>query len=238
MFLGARAMEQMHGADWMVHWMHAMMQPGDIGPYLVATFLMWAVMMIAMMTPAVLPILRVYAKLEHGTTPGNKLVREPVVFALAYLAVWIGFSGLATLCQWCLHSSGLLTGHALASRPLIAGALALLAGLYQFTPMKSACLRHCQSPMGFLLSHWHPHVAGALRMGSALGAYCLGCCWALMLVMFIGGVMSVVTMAIVSGLILLERLLPPAHWSIRLPGVLLIVVGVVVLVCTAGCARV
>ena len=101
----------------------------------------------------------------------------------------------------------------------------LVAGIYQLTPWKAACLRHCRSPIGFFLQHWSPGAWGAVRMGLRHGLYCIGCCWMLMLLMFVGGAMSVLTMAVLCGFILAERLLPPGPWVSRIPGAAMIAWG-------------
>jgi predicted metal-binding membrane protein len=150
---------------------------------------------------------------------------DGVVFAGGYLAVWSLFALVATVLQWTLHRAALLHTHALAASPLLAGGMLVGAGLYQLTPFKTACLRHCQAPLGFLLSHWRDGAAGAFSMGMRHGTYCVGCCWALMLLMFAFGVMSVAAMAVLCVVVLGERLLPPGPWTAKLPGAALIVWG-------------
>jgi predicted metal-binding membrane protein len=177
-----------------------------------------------MMVPALLAVVVVFQRLDRrrGGAGANA---ETALFATGYIAVWLGFALVATLLQWALHRSALLHDHVLAAGPWLAGGILLVAGLYQLTPFKAACLRHCQSPLGFLLGHWRDGSAGAFRMGVDHGRYCLGCCWALMLVMFAGGVMSVAAMAVLSVFILVERLLPAGPLSARVPGVVLVLWG-------------
>jgi predicted metal-binding membrane protein len=201
-----------------------MMRPIPVVPYLSVTALMWIVMMSAMMAPAVLPVVVLFQRLDRQRGGGH-LGADGALFAGGYLLVWFGFAIALTLLQWWLHRAALLHTHVLAAGPPIAAAILLGAGLYQLTPLKRACLKHCQTPVAFLLAHWEEGRAGALRMGLRHGAYCLGCCWALMLVMFVGGVMSVATMAVLSVFVLAERLLPPAPWTASLPGVALIAWG-------------
>lgn len=192
----------------------AMMRPAATTPYLIATALMWVVMMSAMMTPAVLPVVLVFARLDRGRMDG-------ALFATGYLLVWGIFGLAATLLQWALHRAALLHTHVLSAGPVLTGAILLGAGLYQLTPLKTACLAHCQAPLGFLLGHWREGPRGAFLMGVHHGSYCTGCCWALMLLMFVGGVMSVAAMAVLSLFILGERLLPPGPWIAKLPGLAL-----------------
>ena len=198
-----------------------MMEPAS---YLGASALMWIVMMGAMMTPAVLPVMMLFARLDRGRRPDGA-GGDAGVFALGYLLAWTAFALVATVLQWALHRATLLEGHLLAAGPTLAGVLLVVAGVYQLTPLKTACLAHCQSPLGFLLGHWQDGTTGALRMGMRHGAYCLGCCWALMLLMFVYGVMSAAAMALLTIFILAERLLPPGPWSAQLPGVALVAWG-------------
>ncbi|MBL6749295.1 MAG: DUF2182 domain-containing protein [Nevskia sp.] len=226
---GAAVMEQMHGGPLLLRLATAMMAPGQAGPYLAATAVMWSAMVLAMMIPAVTPAVQVFLKLDRGRAGAGRAA-DGLAFAGGYLLVWLAFGVAGSVLQWGLHRAALLGTGRLSLGPAAAGGVLVGAGLYQLSPLKETCLRHCQSPLGFLLGHWRAGAAGALRMGSLHGAYCLGCCWALMLVMFAGGVMSVATMALLSAFILAERLLPPGAWSAWLPGWLLVAWGGAMLV--------
>jgi predicted metal-binding membrane protein len=221
----ALVMSTMQGEGLLMDLAMAMMQPAATAPYLGASALMWVVMMSAMMTPSVLPITMTFMRLERGDR-GSRAHRDGFLFVGGYLMVWSAFALVATLVQWSLHRAALLHTHLLSTGPVLAGAILLAAGLYQMTPFKTACLAHCQTPIGFLLSHWQDGARGALRMGMHHGRYCLGCCWALMLVMFVSGVMSVAAMAVLTLFILVERLLPAQPWATRVPGLALIAWGV------------
>jgi predicted metal-binding membrane protein len=177
-------------------------------------------MMLGMMIPVVLPMVLTFWRLDRG---GRQA--DAALFAGGYLLTWSAFAVLATGLQWTLHRGSLLHGHLLAAPPWLAGILLIAAGVYQLTPLKTACLAHCQSPLGFLLSHWCDGAVGALRMGVRHGAYCLGCCWVLMLLMFAYGVMSAAAMAGLTVFIVAERLLPADPWSATLPGIVLVAVG-------------
>jgi predicted metal-binding membrane protein len=201
--------------------MRVMMRPSEALPYFLAAAFMWVIMMIGMMTPAVIPMVAVLRGVERG----RHRDRTSLLFAGGYLAAWSLFAVLAALLQLALHARGLLAGHLLAVSAQGAGLLLLVAGVYQLTPWKTACLRHCRSPMGFFLEHWMPGSWGAVRMGLRHGISCVGCCWMLMLLMFVGGAMSVLTMAALCGFILAERLLPPGPWVSRIPGAAMIVWG-------------
>ena len=202
----------------------AMMRPLATAPYLGVAIAMWVVMMIAMMSPAALATLNLFRRTRPGvgTTPS-------LAFAGGYLALWSGFGVLLALLQWQLHANDLLHSMLLKASPRWAGALLLLAGFWQFTPWKRACLAHCQNPFAFLLNHWREGLVGAFRMGAHHGRYCLGCCWALMGLMFVGGVMSATTMAVLSLFILAERVLPPRGWALWLPGGVLLAAGAALL---------
>jgi predicted metal-binding membrane protein len=174
---------------------------------LVLTFLMWAVMMVAMMIPSAMPMILLFTAVEERRKAGGALART-AVFVSGYAAAWVGFSLLATLAQWGLHDAAML-GNTMGRLIPWAGAAALaFAGLYQFSPLKRTCLHHCSSPLEFLAAHWRPGDEGALRMGIQHGGYCLGCCWAFMLVLFAVGVMNTLWVALIAIFVLLEKLVP------------------------------
>ena len=216
-------MTSMQGEAVLLRLAMAMMEPSAAPAYLGATALMWIVMMVAMMTPAVLPAVVLFSRLDRGARRFAQV--DAAFFAGGYLLVWFAFSLGVALLQWSLHRSALLTGHALVAAPVLGGLLLVAGGFYQLTPYKTACLAHCQSPLGFLLSHWRDGARGALRMGTVHGLYCLGCCWLLMLLMFAYGVMSAAAMAVLTLFILAERVLPAGPWSAKLPGFALVAWG-------------
>ena len=220
-------MQLMQGDGFFMDLMWLMMKPSELGPYFLAASVMWVTMMIAMMIPAVLPMTAVYRQIERNGFRAGAF--ETLCFASGYLLVWCSFAVVAAGLQWWLHANGLLHGIMLAAGTTLAGGVLLAAGLYQFTPIKEACLARCRSPLGFFLEHWQPGVAGALRMGARHGWFCIGCCWMLMLLMFAGGAMSVATMTLLTVLIVGERLLPAGPWVTRIPGLLLCGVGVFLL---------
>jgi predicted metal-binding membrane protein len=235
----AAVMSAMSGSGVLLDAAIAMMRPANTVPYLIVTVLMWIVMMSAMMTPAIVPVVMLFERLDRrragSGAGGSSTARgDGVVFAAGYLLVWLGFAVVATALQWALHRAALLHTHALAAGPVLAGVLLVLAGLYQLTPYKGACLAHCQTPLAFLLGSWEDGRRGALRMGARHGLYCLGCCWALMLLMFAGGVMSLTAMAVLTVFILAERLLPAGPWAAKLPGIGLVLWGAVTLAYAAG----
>src|SRR5688572_6541743 len=193
------------------------------------TFAMWAVMMVGMMAGSAVPVLLLFAasrakRAEPGARP------SVLMFGLGYLAVWTGFSACAALTQWGLHEAALLSPMMSASSPYLAGAILIVAGAYQLAPWKWACLTHCRSPLGFLMTHWRDGHSGAFQMGLRHGAYCLGCCWALMCVLFVVGVMNLVWVALLTGLVLIEKVGRTGVMVARWAGVVTVVVGIVKIV--------
>jgi predicted metal-binding membrane protein len=176
------------------------------GVDLMLVFGMWAIMMAAMMLPGATPTLLLFARVQEKQTGGH-LIRA-WVFASGYVAMWTVFSIGATVAQWALHRAALLSPMMLLSNRALAGAVLLGAGIYQFTPFKQACLRHCQSPLGFLLSRWRDGRGGAFAMGFSHGAYCVGCCWALMAILFALGVMNLAAAAALALFVAAEKLVP------------------------------
>lgn len=186
--------------------------------------LMWWVMMVAMMSPSAAPTILLYARVyrhSHDKGRADDKLAPTVVFAAGYLLVWLAFSIMAAGLQWMIQPSGIISDMGSRSRWLSAFIL-MAAGLYQFTPLKSVCLTHCRSPAEFLSRHWRANSSGALRLGALHGAYCVGCCWVLMALLFVGGVMNLVWIAMLSALVLVEKLLPPGRWVGQAAGLVLI----------------
>jgi predicted metal-binding membrane protein len=191
-----------------------------------AMYLMWAIMMVAMMLPSAAPMILMYGLISPRRQPLTNHLMASYVFMLGYLLAWAAFSGLATIAQWQLQQYALLTPM-LESRSLLFSSILLLAaGVYQWAPVKDSCLQQCRSPVEHLTRHWLPGLAGALRMGFYHGMFCLGCCWLLMLLLFAGGVMNLVLIAALAIFVVLEKVLP-ARWPVSgLSGALLIVAGI------------
>jgi predicted metal-binding membrane protein len=178
-------------------------------------FMMWAVMMVAMMLPSASPMILTYAAIARGRplTPAY----ATWIFAGAYVVIWVLFSAVATAGQVLLENGALLDGPARAT--WLAGAfLLLLAGVYQLTPLKNTCLAHCRSPLGFFMSYWRDGIVGALTMGLKHGANCLGCCWMLMGLLFVFGAMNLIWVAVLSALVLVEKVAPFGEAVARLSG--------------------
>jgi len=176
--------------------------------YAALMFLMWWVMMLAMMLPGAAPVLLIFARMSR---PGGGIDRPwtPTgCFAAGYLAVWAGFSVVATALQWTLEGTGLLSAMMVTTATWLGAAILIGAGLWQFAPLKQVCLRYCRSPIGFLTANWRPGRAGAFGMGVTHGAHCLGCCWFLMALLFFGGVMNLWWIGGLAAYVLIEKLIP------------------------------
>jgi len=188
-------------------------------------FAMWEVMMIGMMLPSTAPTLLLYAVVSRKSADSRHTPLRVYAFACGYLAVWTLFSAAVTPLQRMLKDLMLLSPMLeLQNRPLSA-ALLMIAGAYQFTGLKRSCLNHCRSPAELIVERFRPGTAGALRMGVEHGFYCLGCCWALMLLLFVGGIMNLWVIAAISLFILAERLIPRGTQVGRISGLLLILAG-------------
>lgn len=194
--------------------------------YALAIFAMWIAMMVGMMLPSAAPTLLLYAGICRRDSADTKPMRRVQAFAAGYLLAWAGFSLLATVLQWALVAAQLLDPMLQSSSTLFSSVLLVAAGAYQWTQIKQRCLARCRSPAEFISSYWRRGVGGALRMGWAHGLFCLGCCWALMLMLFVGGVMSLAWIGAITLLVLLEKLLPAGAFAGRLAGVLIIAAGV------------
>lgn len=197
--------------------------------YLSAAFAMWALMMVAMMLPSASPMILIYARVARHNF-GAAASSGITLFALSYVLVWSVFSLAAAFAQALLVHSGVVHSMRLQlGDGRLAGALLIAAGLYQLTPLKAACLDKCRSPLAFLSRGIRPGAAGALRLGIAHGLYCLGCCWVLMLLLFVGGVMNLAWVAGLALLVAAEKLLPWPQLRVAL-AITLVVAGLAALV--------
>lgn len=198
--------------------------------YLGLVLLMWAVMMLAMMLPSAAPTILLVAAISRRRTGEAALAPATALcFASGYVAVWLGFSLLATIVQWRLDGAGLLSAEMAAAGTGLAGVILICAGVYQWTPLKRRCLHHCRSPLDFLLSHWRDSATGAASCGARHGLFCLGCCWMLMLLLFVGGLMNLLWIAGISLLVLVEKTLPWGGRMSAVAGLVLIAWGLVTL---------
>jgi len=183
-------------------------------------FVMWVVMMVGMMTPSVTPMILVYARVGRQAVESRPFA-SVAWFAGGYFLAWIAFSLAATSLQWALEREALLTPMMAAASNIVGGTLLILAGLYQWTPLKDVCLSQCQAPLGFILSHggFPGTTTRSLTLGLRHGFYCLGCCWALMLLLFALGVMNLIWIAALAILVLLEKVVPSGRVIARIAGI-------------------
>jgi predicted metal-binding membrane protein len=204
----------------------AMMTPVVWTPaYAILMFFMWWIMMVAMMLPSAAPMILLFTTINRKQRETGHPFVATSVFAVGYLAAWAGFSLVAVILQWALQRTGILSPMLDGSTVIFGGVLLLAAGVYQLTPIKHACLRHCRSPLAFLSSHWRPDARGALRMGLVHGAFCVGCCWFLMGLLFFGGVMNLYWIAGLALFVLFEKSVAAGHWLGYASGVVLLVWG-------------
>jgi predicted metal-binding membrane protein len=195
-------------------------------PWSAADFLtalsMWAVMMIGMMLPTAIPMALMFVRVNRKRRRDDDAFVPTGVFVAGYVAIWSVFSLVMTFLQWGLEEFGMFSSMVGKINVLFGGLVLVAVGIYQWTPLKDACLRLCQTPLGFFMTRWREGTGGVFRMGLSHGAYCIGCCWALMLLMFVGGVMNLLWMALLTALVLTEKIAPPGSWLPRTFGTVLI----------------
>jgi predicted metal-binding membrane protein len=187
--------------------------------------LIWWVMMLGMMVPSAAPMILFFAAINRGKRGRGELYVPTVIFTAGYLLAWGLFGAAATAAEWGLERAALISPQTQQVGPWLGGGILIAAGLYQLTPLKFACLAHCRSPVAFLLGHWREGSAGAFYMGAEHGLFCLGCCWLLMALLFAGGVMSLLWMAVLAAFVLVEKVVPFGPWIARASGVLLLGFG-------------
>lgn len=212
----------------------AMSDTGARGAGFGLAFAMWAVMMVAMMAPAAWPSAAAYLALARRARPERSPLAATANFLGGYLGAWLGYAALGAAAQSMLVRAVLLTPMGAIASNTSAAVVLIVAGAYQLTPLKRTCVTHCRSPLLQLMGAWRDGKAGALRLGLVHGSWCVACCWALMALMFVAGVMNLGWMAIVALFILAEKLVP-AHWHVDLvSGTLLIGAGVWMALLVAG----
>jgi len=203
------------GRGWMMP-VSAPWHPIEFG----AVFAMWVVMMIGMMTPSVAPMILIYARVGRQVADEGRPLAASAWFALGYLLSWITFSLAATSAQWALERAALLTPMMESANNILGATFMIIAGLYQWTPFKEACLSYCQTPVGFILRYgFRREATGALVLGVRHGLYCIGCCWAVMALLFVAGVMNLFWIAALSALVLAEKVVPLGQLVPRIAGI-------------------
>ena len=188
-------------------------------------FVMWAVMMVGMMLPSAAPMILLYATISRRQRGRGHVFAPTGVFAAGYLVAWTAFSLAATALQWALEQAALLSPMMVSTSPYLGGALLIAAGVYQWTPLKHACLENCRAPAEFLSRSWRNGTGGAIAMGIHHGIYCVGCCWVLMGLLFAIGVMNLLWVAFITALVLIEKIAPGGHRFARIVGALFVTAG-------------
>ena len=186
------------------------------------TVLMWWTMMIGMMVPSAAPMILQFGNVQRRELAAESPKLRVALFTAGYLAIWAAFSVLAAVAQLALTKLALFAPLDLTVTAWLGAVLVALAGVYQLTPLKNACLRRCRSPAEFLSSHWRRGNAGAFRMGIEHGLYCVGCCWLLMSLLFVVGVMNLVWVAVIAAFVLIEKLVPQGETTAKINGVALL----------------
>jgi predicted metal-binding membrane protein len=181
------------------------------------------------MLPSAAPMVLMHAAIGRKYDEAGRPLGATAIFVAGYLTVWMAFSLVATAAQWGLESSGIVTGMMEVASPAIAGLVLISAGLYQLTPLKGACLRHCQQPLSFVIHHWRTGMVGAFRMGLEHGCYCLGCCLFLMALLFVGGIMNLIWIAGIAIYVGIEKFAVGHRWLTIATGIVLTAAGLVMI---------
>jgi predicted metal-binding membrane protein len=221
---GAGAMQEMGG----------MLMPMSTWPWTAEhaslMAVMWITMMAAMMLPSAAPMILLYATIARGRRERGGRAGNPVIFASGYLVVWAAFSLVAVALQFGLESASLLSPMMETTSVALAASVLIAAGIYQWTSFKQVCLRRCRSPLEFVLTQWREGQRGAFLMGCRHGATCVGCCWVMMLLLFVGGVMNLAWVAGLAVFVLVEKLAPAGYWIGRAAGVVLVGWGIALVI--------
>jgi predicted metal-binding membrane protein len=209
--------------------MNAVMVMPQLNPWgwseMVGLFVMWAVMMTAMMIPSAAPVILLFAGIADRRQAQGVPAASAVPFIAGYLIAWVGYSAVAALAQSVLHTTTLLSPAMRSASPWLGGTVLIAAGVYQWLPLKQRCLLHCRSPLGFFATEWREGNRGALVMGLRHGSYCVGCCWLLMALLFVAGVMNLVWVAALTLIVLLEKVAPGAAVLSRAAGLAMLGAG-------------
>jgi predicted metal-binding membrane protein len=191
----------------------------------VLLFVMWTVMMVAMMVPSATPMILAFLTVNQRRQATERPLVPVAIFLFGYLAVWTAFSAIATFAEWSLHQAAMLSTTMTATSPVLNGGLLIAAGIFQLTPLKRACLKGCQSPLSFIMSEWREGAGGAFVMGLRHGAYCAGCCWILMALLFVAGIMNLLWVAVIALFVMAEKILAKGELLGRVAGIALVVAG-------------
>jgi len=192
-------------------------------------FIMWTVMQVAMMSPTAIPMILMHTKVERSRHPDHSPVIATALFFLGYIIVWVVFSAVFALVQMALQSSALLSPQMASTSPWLAGGVLIAAGLFQFSKLKEVCLNECRSPVTYFMLEWREEKTGALLMGLKHGIHCVGCCWVLMALLFVAGVMNLLWMGLITAFVLIEKVMPKGDIFGRVGGVGMLIWGIFLL---------
>ncbi|KGK00574.1 DUF2182 domain-containing protein [Thalassotalea sp. ND16A] len=188
-------------------------------------FLMWAIMMAGMMLPSAIPVILLVEKISQKRKQHNSNYTPPMFFSLGYILAWASYSLLITLLQWWFHHLALLTPMMDSADATFSYAILIIAGIYQFTPFKQRCLQLCRSPLAVLNSHFKEGKLNAIYLGLHHGSYCVGCCWFLMAILFVSGVMNLTWILLLTIMVMIEKAFPKGEIMSKVFGVMLILLG-------------
>lgn len=194
----------------------------------IAAFAMWSVMMNAMMLPSAMPMILIFSTVNKKRQESGSSFVRTWIFVLGYVIIWISFSFGSSLLQFFMRNLSLISDQLKLINPFASGIVLVVAGIYQFTPLKDICLKNCQSPLGFVLRFWKEGKAGAILMGIIHGIYCIGCCWFLMILLFVGGIMNLLLIFVIALFVFLEKIIKTKYLS-RAAGILLILAGIAII---------
>jgi predicted metal-binding membrane protein len=203
-------------------------EPWSVG-YFTAILVMWIIMMVGMMVPSAIPMVLIYASIVRKAAREGSSLAATEIFVAGYVIIWSLFALVATIAQWALDQVALLSPMMTSNSNILGGLLLLTAGAYQLTPLKRTCLQHCRSPIQFLSSRWKTGSLGGFQMGVEHGSFCLGCCWVLMALLFVGGVMNLWWIGGLTLFVLFEKVVPFGAIAGRTLGAMVAVCGVLVL---------
>ena len=206
------------------------MSPSWTAVDFILLFLMWFVMMIAMMTPSVAPLILIFTMVNRKRRQQDRPFVKTAYLITGYFLVWAAFSLAATSLQWLLQQISLLNPEMKTTNKILGSAILIATGIFQFTPLKHTCLQYCRTPFDFIHRHWKEGKKGALRMGIQNGFYCLGCCWMLMVLLFVAGIMNLLWVALIALFVLVEKISFQIKWISYVAGFVLIVYGVLLLI--------
>lgn len=196
----------------------------------VLLFLMWNVMMVAMMTPSITPLVLIFGKINRQRRQQERPFVNTIYLLAGYFLVWAAFSLASTCLQWLLQHISLLNPEMKTTNKILGSVILIVTGIFQLTPLKRTCLTYCRTPLNFVLQQWKEGKRGALIMGIKNGIYCVGCCWMLMALLFVAGIMNLLWVALIALFVLIEKISFQMKWISYVAGVILIVFGVLLLV--------